>query len=259
MRILVFNTKGGCGKSLVAREIIAAPIAKEVVLVEIDVLNRTQQSYAEWFKEVVQLNDETTPDLIKLLNMNTHVVIDVGAIHLANAIDTMTKYELFDDVDLVVIPLIPGRSEEENALKTYAIMSKSVNRIMFAFSKFNPQVALEKQYKVFFDNLSDTQNVNTVLKNPEQADCTQLVESSYITVNDSDVFETAQHRKELVINLAAEIDYKAKAKAALSNGEKELYDVLMTQELDKRKARILVESCIMPAHKKIMLQGRSRE
>ena len=54
MRVLVFNSKGGCGKSLIAREVIAAPQAESMIIVEIDTLNTTQLVYKKDFKDVLR-------------------------------------------------------------------------------------------------------------------------------------------------------------------------------------------------------------
>jgi len=239
MRILVFNSKGGCGKSLLAREIIAAPKAKDTVIVEVDKLNNTQQPYKRFFKDVIELDDTTLTDLLKILNREDNVVIDVGADHLAKTIDTLVKYDLFDDIDLVLIPMMSGRTDEENALVTYRTLSTFTKNIMFAFSRFNEAESLERQYEVFMNNYTDVRQA-------------ELKESDYVVINDSSIFVTAQTSKQLAINVADKVDHKAKALEAKRAGDMQLFTELMDKELNKRAAAILLKECIMPAHTKIM-------
>lgn len=240
MRVLVFNSKGGCGKSLLAREIVAAPKAKDIVIVEIDKLNSTQQPYKPFFKDVIELDDSTITNLLKILNSEDNVVIDVGADHLAKTIDTLVKYDLFADIDLVIIPMASGRTDAENALGTYLTVSKFTKSIMFAFSRCNEAESLKRQYEVFFANYSDATG---------QA---ELKESDYVVINDSSIFVTAQTSKQLAVNLADKVDHKAKALEAKKEGDMQLFEELMDKELNKRAAAILVKECIMPAHTKIM-------
>jgi len=207
MRILTFNSKGGCGKSLLAREIIAAPKAEQTVIIEIDTLNKTQLTYKKYFKDVIELDKDSIKDLLIYLNEYNDCVIDVGADNLTITIDTLVKYQLFDDIDLVVIPLTSGRTDCENALKTYSMIKKLTDNIMFAFSRFNEEEKLEDQYPVFFKNIKNIKNIDI-----------KYIEKNHITVTDSDIFLEAQNEKQLVINLAKEINYKEQALEAKKRG-----------------------------------------
>lgn len=238
MRFLVFNSKGGCGKSLITREIIAAPFGKNITIVEIDELNKTQQPYADRFASVIELNRENISDLLIHLNEHDNVVIDVGADNLTASLQTMVEYNLFEDIDRVVIPLGLGRSDSENALKTYGELSKHCNRIMFAFTNYNPEESLQSQYPVFFNNAKKIFG--------------DIDDSDYVTINYSSIFHDAQHDKKLVIDMAQEIDHKSAAITAKKEGDINKFRDLMKLELNKRAAQILVKQCIMPAHEKII-------
>jgi hypothetical protein len=238
MRILAFNSKGGCGKSLLAREVIAAPNAKQTVIIEIDTLNKTQLTYQKDFKEVIELDKENIQDLLIHLNEHDDCVVDVGADNLTATLNTLVKYQLFNDIDLVVIPMTSGRTDCENALKTYATIKEFTDKIIFAFSRFNEDEKLEDQYQVFFNNA--------------QKAGIKSIENNFITVTDSDIFLDAQNQKELVVNLAKEIDYKKQALNAKKDDDIKKFHELMKKELHKRAAKILIKDCIMPAHQKIM-------
>lgn len=236
MRYLVFNTKGGSGKSLIAREIIAAPQKEKITIIEIDELNRTQATYADQFSAVIELKKENIKDLLILLNEHENVVIDVGVNNLSLVIQVMVEYGLFEDIDRVVIPMCYGRSDSENALKTYSVISEHCPDIMFTF-RAKPDEDIEEQYPVFFNN------VKKVVKD--------WSEKSYVIINDSSVFHDAQNDKKLVVNMAEDVDYKSAALTAKSEGDLDKFHELMKKELNKRAAKILVKQCIIPAYEKL--------
>lgn len=238
MRYLVFNSKGGFGKSLITREIIAAPFGKDIVIAEIDSLNKTQQPYINRFKTVIELNKEEIKDLLIYLNEHDNIVIDVGVDNLSATLQKIVEYSIFDDIDKVVIPLGLGRSDSENALKTYNVISKHCDKIIFAFTNFNQDKSIESQYPVFFSNVSKV--------------APNFTDKDYVTINASSIFHDAQHDKKLVIEMAKEVDHKSAAIAAKKEGNINKFRDLMQLELNKRAAQILVKQCIMPAHEKII-------
>jgi MinD-like ATPase involved in chromosome partitioning or flagellar assembly len=238
MRILVFNSKGGCGKSLVTREIIAAPKSKNFVIAEVDELNRTQAPYADSFKDVLQLSKETVKELLIHLNNHDNIVIDVGADNLSATLQVLVEYDLFDDIDKIVIPLGPGRTDCENALKTYQAVIDHCSNIIFAFNRVDPELSLKDQFPVFFNNASKII--------PDLSDDMQAI------ITESDIFLDAQNEKKLVTELAENIDYKSAALTAKTDNDPEKFRELMQQELKKRAAQILLEKTILPAHNKIM-------
>jgi len=237
MRILVFNSKGGCGKSLVAREIIAAPIAKKMAIVEVDELNRTQESYKQYFSDVIELQKDNITDLLIHLNSHENLTIDVGADNLSCTMQVLIEYELFDDIDKVVIPLSTSRSDAENAFKTYNLIHEYTDDIMFAFTMRNKNERIEQQYDVFFKNISKIND--------------NFSEKDYIEISASDVFKEAQSERKLVVNIAKDGGFKLKALKAKSEGDDDLFKEFMRKELSHRAAKILMNNCINPAHEKV--------
>lgn len=237
MNIFVFSTKGGVSKSLIAREIISAPKAKDVVIVEVDELNKTQQTYKDSFKDIITLNKENIRELLVILNEHDKVIVDIGVNDLTEALTTMIEYQIFEDIDKVVIPLTAGRSDTENAFKTYNVISQHSENIMFALGRYNQSERLETQFSIFFDNAKK--------KLPH------LSEDNYVVINESELFTDAQKAKRLVVDMAEQIDYKTDALKAKKAGDNQKFHDLMKLELDKRASQILVKNCIMPAHKKI--------
>jgi len=209
-----------------------------MVIVEIDTLNTTQLPYKKDFKSVIELSKHNISDLLSILNEYDDVVIDVGADNLTDTLKVLVDYQIFDDIDLVVIPMTPGRTDCENALQSYSVISQYIKNIMFAFSRYKENEPIDDQYQVFFSNIEKVG--------------VEKLDEKYITINDSDLFIDAQNAKELVITLALEVNYKEQALEAKKSGDMDDFHRLMKKELNKRAAKILVDKCILPAHKKLM-------
>lgn len=241
MRALVFNSKGGCGKSTVAREVAAGPNAGDYVIVEIDDLNQTQTGYGEKgiFKKVELLKREEIPNLLTLLNEHDNVVVDVGADNITATLDAMLDYNLFDDIDRVIIPMKAGRTDCENALLTYELIYPHCKDIKFVFVERDDSEPLEEQYSVFFKNL---QRINI----------DKLNDKNFATIASSDAFIDAQDSRELVVDIAKGPDYKAQALKAKDENDMSKFRELMAKELRKRTAAILVEKTITPANRVLM-------
>jgi len=237
MRLLVFNSKGGCGKSTVSREVVAGPNASDYVLIEIDELNRTQSRYADSFKSVELLKKEEIPTLLTLLNEHDNVVVDVGADNITATLDAILSYGLFEDIDRVIIPMKAGRTDCENALKTYKYIKPHCDSIKFAFVERNNNEPLEEQYSVFFKNMKKLINID------------KLSDNDFATIDSSDAFIDAQDTRELVVDIAKGPDYKAQALKAKEENDMAAFKELMSKELRKRTAAILVEKTITPANR----------
>lgn len=242
MRVLVFNSKGGCGKSTVTREVLAGPQASDYVIVEIDELNQTQKGYDKKciFKKIELIKREEIPNLLMLLNEHDNVVIDVGADNITATLDAMLNYKLFDDIDRVVIPMKAGRTDCENALRTYEIIHPHCKDIKFAFVERDDSEPLEEQYNVFFKNLKKGINVD------------KLNNNNFATIESSDAFIDAQDSRELVVDIAKGPDYKEQALKAKEQNDMVSFKELMAKELRKRTAAILVKKTITPANKVLM-------
>lgn len=239
MRHLVFNSKGGCGKSLVSREVIAAPIKEQMVIIEIDELNKTQSSYAEKFKQVIQLKRGDVKQLLLYLNEYDNVVVDVGIDVLSQTLNTIIQYGIFEDIDRVVIPVSQGRSDSENALKTYLAIKNHCSDIVFAFTRVDPDEKLSTQYPVLFSNAEKTLGK-------------AITEEDYVTIDNSEIFNDAQNDKTLILEMSEDQNYRAKAFEAKARGDFAKFRALMELEIDRRASKLLVEECILPAHRKLM-------
>lgn len=244
-KTLVYNSKGGVGKSLITREIVAGPKASETVIVEIDKLNKTQEGYKKHFKEVIVLGRENVKDCLKPLISEEHVVVDVGADALSDAIKAIRNYEIFDFIDLIVIPLIPGRSEAQNAIQIYRSMSKYHNNVLFAFNRYKPGVPLEEQYDVFASSF-------------EKFIGRKLEEKDYIVIEEVEEFKYAQTKQDIIANMVKREPLVGKAKEALAAGDKELFDRIMSAEIERRGMITAYNRIIKPLHEELEKRGENK-
>lgn len=235
---LIFNTKGGCGKSLIAREVIAGPKASDFVIVEIDPLNKSQLSYSSSFKAVIEIGKDNIEEVLIALNEHDNVVIDVGVDSLSDTVERLVDYQVFEDIHCLVIPLTPGRTDEENALSTYKTIAPLCLKTVFVFNRYDKTMSLEEQFPVFFRNVAKIIpdfNIN-----------------DHGTLPESGLFPDAQNDRVLVAEMAQQATYKVDALAAKEAGDMNKFRALMQKELHRRAAALLLEKDILPLHEKIV-------
>jgi len=242
MKVLVFNTKGGSAKSLTAREIISAPIAKEITIIEVDALNETQLAYKDSFKDVIEINKNDTSALIKILLKEDNLVVDVGVGDLEDSFNKFVTQDLFSLFDKIVIPLSRGRTNGANAVKTYIAICNHVKdsgQIMFAFSRRDPNKKIEDQYRSFFTHA--------------KKHIKHFSEKMYVEINDSEIFDEAEEEEKLISEIANdERDFRKEALEKLKAGDEEAFDDLIELEIIQKSASHLYNDIILPAHRKIM-------
>ncbi|GEM_PF-3858409 len=145
MRIMVINTKGGCGKSTTAQQVFCPYLfgkgggKKKVRLVEVDEQN--------WDGAVFQKSDVIDWQGYKLIEMdkliseiaeNQDLVVDTGGnITGERCLQEFYERGYINAIDLFVIPLSSGEQDAVNAVSTYLkiIEKKRDARIVFALSQ----------------------------------------------------------------------------------------------------------------------------
>jgi len=243
MKHFIFCTKGGVGKSLVAREIVAGPDAKNYVMVEIDELNQTQAPYQSSFNKIIELSQNNIKDLLILFNEHKDLIVDVGVDNLSATIQTFVDYDLFSEIDQVVIPLFNGRTDCENALKSYSLIQPYCNNIKFVLGRAGYD-SIESQFSIFF------KNIRKIKKDFSSKD--------FIVIYESEVYIDAQNEKRLVSEIALDNqDYKQNALDAKQAGNMELFQQLMRKELNKRAAQLVMKKNLIPSHDFLVTQRRA--
>lgn len=233
------SAKGGCAKSLTAREILAAPIRKSALVIEIDELNRQQKDFRNSFLDVVEITPNHIENVITYLKKYEDVVIDVGVENLSRVFLSMLETKIFNHLDNVVIPVLPGRYEAEGAFQVFDNLKKCnvQTRVVFALNMVDPtgSVELERQHFGFF-RLLESRGLTPADVN--------VVRIPYSTV-----FTEALYRTRTVVELAGEPSLINDLLEEDSyNGFTERAAKLANAEWNRLAAKDLVENWIYPAH-----------
>lgn len=237
MVILVFTTKGGAGKSTIAREIVSAERAKDITIVEIDSLNMTQKRYEKSFKAVVELDNTNIESLYKILRKarlgDDNVVIDVGSDNLEMTSKILTDLDLFRMIDLIIIPIMPGETDVENAFKVTRTMQNKGSRLMFILNNADAAQTPKKQFASFYNNTGKFLD--------------SFDEKAVIVIGANKLFHSAQKSRKTIYEICSDpIDYEAEANKLDPDSTE--FDRLLDKELLKRTAKILYERTIKSAH-----------
>lgn len=156
--ILIYNGKGGASKSTNSN-IIASNI-KDVVLIEIDKVNETQSDIKGDF-EVIQVdfsheNEQSFLEFENLLLEDKNTVIDIGASKIDIFHACMMKANLYDLIDLLIVPGMDGYDDFNTALDLLTTLKGIIpaEKIIFSFNRFNEHEysSSEEQFDNFFNN-----------------------------------------------------------------------------------------------------------
>ncbi|AFL69603.1 hypothetical protein [Sulfurospirillum barnesii] len=159
--VLVYNFKGGASKSTISSAV--ASYLQDATLIEIDYINQSDSRLdAQGFYESLQMDfiDETSESFFEFENLLLSPgirIIDVGAVMLDRFHSAMKKSNLYDTLDLIIIPAMDGSEDFNVAIKFLENIKNEVDpqKIMFSFNRFNNFEYAEpkEQFETFFNNL----------------------------------------------------------------------------------------------------------
>lgn len=251
--LLTMNLKGGAGKSTVAS--IVASYLKDATLIEIDKINETASRIdsKEYYKsQQLDFRNENDNGFLEFENMllNDGVnVIDVGAVMLSIFHNAMSVANLYDLIDVIIIPAMDGKDDfvvAMNFLKTLQNENVDPSKIIFAFGRYNVHEynTVADQFDIFFDNKElILNNFGIDIENEE----------NYFVIADNLAVKKAS-RKGIVLREIADNDLDAiiKEQRAERDAEKRL-EITKARSL-VNNAQIFEEKYIAPAMKKIGLK-----
>lgn len=163
--ILFINLKGGSAKTTCSS--ICASYLEDVTLVEVDKINRSDSRIngQKFYKSIqADFNNETSETFFDFeveLKLPGIKIIDVGAVKLEIFHKAMSISNLYDSIDLIIIPAMDGNDDfvvAMNYLESIKDFFPS-HKIMFSFNRFNEYEYshAEEQFDSFFLN-SETIN-----------------------------------------------------------------------------------------------------
>jgi hypothetical protein len=220
MNILVFNGKGGASKSTNSN--IVASNIKDSLLIEIDKINETQSDISGDF-EVKQIdfnheNQQSYLDFENLLLEDKNTIIDIGASKIDIFHTCMTKSNLYDLIDLLIIPAMDGYDDFNTALNLLTTLDGVIpsNKILFSFNRFN-----EHEYSTVKEQFDNFFNNQELIKNTFSIDLED--EQNYYILKDSRAIKYARNSGLSIKELA----------------DKDLEDITKRQRAEKDKAKRL--------------------
>lgn len=196
-KFVVINSKGGCGKSTTAIQILIPYLytrggGKKVDLVEMDVQNMNAETFSssELFSpEYIDVEKPIDAYLCEKLVSDGSVVFDIGG--NSSSANFLKKLSEISDIfigyiDAFFIPL--GRAEQDfvNAMKTYDELKTIApnTKIIFVLAQAIPEYDVERSYSFFFGDGEEQKGVYDREKEP----AILTLEYRPIEIGDSNVF-----------------------------------------------------------------------
>ena len=218
MKILIVNNSGNVGKSFLSRELFY-PNMKDAKIVEIESRNSSSTGFNI---ELNKITGNEIQELNQLFIKNDDLIIDLGSSQIEiffNELQQMNM-SILDEIDLIVVPVIPNTKEVEDTLVILdelrdldlGIRIEIILNRCEMLKKFDFFIAEAKARKYIID--------------------TNLRLQDYRAIGDleDDKLLTTE-----ILN--SDKDYKAEAKAAYKNGDDETGDKLSDLYLLKNQAK----------------------
>ncbi|MGD9554753.1 MAG: hypothetical protein AB7D96_07640 [Arcobacteraceae bacterium] len=157
LNILIINLKGGAAKS--TNSSIVASYLPNAKLLEIDKINQSDddlknKNYESQQIDFVNETDENFYEFEQQLLCSGIKVIDVGAVKLEIFHRTMKQADLYNTIDIVIIPAMDGQDDYRVAVNYLNTIKDEIDlsKVLFSFNRYNeseyPKV--EKQFSSFF-------------------------------------------------------------------------------------------------------------
>lgn len=142
MNILVINLKGGAAKT--TNSSIVASYLPNAKLIEIDKINQSDKKIKAKDYESIQLDfinssDENFIEFEGMLLDDGVKVIDVGAVKLEVFHQSMVSADLYNTIDLVIVPCMDGADDFQVAVNYLAAIQDQIDlkKVIFSFNRFN--------------------------------------------------------------------------------------------------------------------------
>lgn len=249
MNILIYNFKGGCSKSTTSS--IVASYLHGATLIEVDHINQSDKRLdTDGYYKSIQLNwrDESSKsffDFESLILKQDTKIIDVGAVMLDKFHEGMKKSNLYDVIDLVIIPAMDGEDDFRVAAKFLVNIKAEIpaSKIMFGFNRFSKEYDTpQEQFDSFFDN-------KELLKKEFDIDLDD--ENNWFVIKDSKSIKKARKRG-LVFKSLVDVDIQELTKrqrAAIDDDE--LRNELTAEKFLITNAQVVYADYIEPMLLKI--------
>lgn len=231
MNILVINLKGGAAKTTNS-SIIASYLSK-AKLIEIDKINQSDKRIQSKDYQSIQLDflnesDEKFIQFEEMLLDGGIKVIDIGAVKLEIFHKAMTAADLYNTINLVVIPCMDGADDFQVAINYLATIQSQIDlqKVIFSFNRFNNHEysSPQEQFSSFFSKKERVKELFNIDLDDE---------SNYYIVKDSRAVKIAREKG---VTLKSLIDADVQA---ITQEQRSTTDNDKRMELTKQRSLIL--------------------
>lgn len=236
-KCLIVNGKGGVGKSVTSRELLAANM-ENATLYEFDAANLSQKPYSSDETFVVKCFDESKIDQMivdDLMDHDKSVIIDIGIENFSAVLQMFYDNSLYDFLDAIFIPLNPDcQDSAKNAIKMSRFLkSRTEKPIYFVLNKIDPTIAESEQFEYFLEK-AKTNKVDVVGRTIPLPHC--------------DLLAKAQAFSKTIKSLSTDqTNYREKSLQARQSGDKEQSLEAIRLDLLCRGAKKYFNEKMMPA------------
>lgn len=183
-KCLVVNGKGGVGKSVTSRELLAANL-DNAVLYEFDAANLSQKPYSDNKSFKVKCFCESDIDKFivdDLMDEDKSIIIDIGIENFSDILQMFYDNSLYDFLDVIFIPLNPScQDSAKNAIKMYRFLeTRTDTPIYFVFNKIDSAEPEQAQFQYFFEK-ADKNKVKYAKRTISLPYCELLVKAQEVS------------------------------------------------------------------------------
>lgn len=198
MKALVISGKGGVGKTFISLQVLLPYLAErgKVFLYSVDACNVSDLLKNSAFLEKCEIKTgfDNFPNFWTDVYLNKNVIVDVGTFYVQNFVKYAGLENLFDEFDVIFIPVDESKLSVEFALSFKDVIKKATDekKIYFVLSKvpfelelsFNKLEAMKNLYPHFFSVPFAVNNgfVEKVLAVPFVNHSLKYAESSKVTI-----------------------------------------------------------------------------
>jgi len=233
MNILVINLKGGVAKT--TNSSIIASYFPNSTLIEIDKINRSDSKIISKDYESIQMDFKSEEDdqfldfENLLLEYDTTKIIDVGAVKLEIFHRSMKAANLYNLIDLLIIPAMDGSDDFTVAMSYLNTIKDDIhpNKIMFSFNRFN-----EHEYSSYLEQFNSFFTRAEEIKKTFSIDLTNH-EDNYYVLKDSRAVKIAR-QKQITLKSLIDLDIDE-----ITKKQRATKDKTKRMELTKQRSLIL--------------------
>jgi hypothetical protein len=148
LKIAVMNNSGNVGKSMICQNLLSPRIPNAgVIKVE------TNNSDGTTDKKV---SAKEVDEIFSQLDSHDTCIIDVGSSNIETFMSNFEKIEgSIEDIDYFFLPTTPVQKQQVDTISTIHKLLEldvNINQIKIVFNFYNPDLNIERQYPVIFEN-----------------------------------------------------------------------------------------------------------